>query len=90
MKDIKRLQAAAQLGNNMENGIVRLTLTDHDGGQFGLIPKIDSNSLVLADPIAPRYALEITATDADTMDRFAKACATLARNMRGDDGGEQD
>lgn len=89
MKDIKRLAAAAHLGNDMANGLVLLTILPHDGGEFELNPKINENGLYLADVSSPRYAVAITG-EPDELDRFANALRTLARLKRGDSDSAED
>ncbi len=81
MKDLKRLAASAEMLNHPDQYLV-LQLQDHDGGEFGLFPRIDDNAVYFPAPSAPGYRLAISGTNPDVLERTGKALLTLARNQR--------
>lgn len=90
MKDYKRLRAGAEMFNS-PNGFVILNITDFDGGEFELNPKItDDGALVLVDPNRPAtYSLQIQG-EPDALKRLANALLKLSKGSASDDSDDVD
>lgn len=85
MKDIKRLAAAADIGNHPDGYLV-LRVVEHDGGQFDLHAKQSPGALYLPSTEAPAYRLAITADNPETLERLGKALLAIARQDKKDAG----
>lgn len=82
-KPYRRLATSANLQNNSA-GYITLTLQDFDGGEFGLVPHVTDDAIILPDATRPAYGIAITAADPEVLERFGKACLTVARRAKGD------
>lgn len=88
LKDYKRLQAGVSLRNSPE-GLIIAQVEDFDGGEFELLPRLGPEALYLVDVNRPTaYGFALTGTP-DALDRFGKAAQALARQMRGNDSGDE-
>ena len=83
MKDYKRLQAGAVLGNTA-SGVVVARIVDYDGGDFELSPKVGENIVVLVDPNRPAaYGFQIEG-EPEALKRLGNALIKASKS--GDDG----